>query len=84
MANTQSNTPAGSFEANWWVKRNNRVLKMNTQVPEIFVGNADLALETRSQSQLGRLIGGDTFYFPILQQFNNFQRAPMRVSVFEP
>ncbi len=81
---TQSNTPAGSFEANWWAKRSDRVLKMNTRVPEIFIDNADLTLGTRAQSQLGNLIGGDTLSFPILQQFNTFTRAPMRVSVFAP
>ena len=81
---TQSNSPAGSFEANWWVKGSHRILKMNTRVPEIFIGNADLTLETRAQNQLGQLIGGDTLNFPILQQFNTFNRAPMHVSVFAP
>lgn len=81
---TESNTSAGTFEANWWFKGNNRILKMNTKVPEIFIGNADLVLGTHAQSQLGRLIGGDTLYFPILQQFNTFNRAQMQVSVFAP
>jgi hypothetical protein len=78
---TQSNTPAGTFDANWWSKANGRRLKMNTMVPEIFIGNADLVLETRAQSKLGKLIGGDTLSFPILQQFNTFNRASMKVSV---
>ena len=57
---------------------------MNTSVPEIFVGNADLTLGTRAQSQLGDLIGGDTLHFAILQQFNTFAQAHMDVSVFAP
>jgi hypothetical protein len=73
--------PSGSFEANWWVKANGRSLKMNTKVPTISIGSADLVLETRSQNQLGKLIGSDTLYFPILQQFNTFPRATMAVSL---
>jgi hypothetical protein len=79
-----SDAPAGSFEANWWVKANRRTVKMDTVVPEIFIGGADLLLTARSQSQLGRLIGGDTLGFPVLQQFNTFATARMDVGVVGP
>ena len=35
-------------------------------------------------SPLGRLIGGDSMVFPVLQQFNQFAGAQMEVSIAEP
>ncbi len=79
-----SDIPSGSFEANWWVKAGERSVKMSTNVPEIFIGAADLSLSTRRRSPLGRLIGGDSMVFPVLQQFNQFAGAQMEVSIVEP
>jgi hypothetical protein len=79
-----SDTSAGSFEANWWVKAGRHSVKMATNVPEIFIGGADLLLKTRRQNQLGQLIGGDTLGFPVLQQFNVFANANMQVSLAAP
>jgi hypothetical protein len=79
-----SDTSAGSFEANWWVGANRRTVKMDILVADISIGDADLLLSTRSQSQLGRLTGGDTLDFPVLQQFNTFATARMHVGVVGP
>src|SRR5262249_49400012 len=79
-----SDTSAGSFAANWWVKAPAGRVKMATVVPEIFIGTADLVLTTPADGPLGALIGGDTLGFPILQQFNTFQVARMRVSLVAP
>jgi hypothetical protein len=75
---------AGSFEANWWVQASGRNVKMDTTVPEIFIGSADLELKTSRWSQLRILIGGNTLTFPILQQFNTFTHATMNVSNLVP
>jgi len=79
-----SGTSAGSFEAIWWVKAKGRVVKMDTEVPEIFLGGADLVLRTPMRGRLGKLIGGDTAGFPVLQQFNTFAKAHMKVGVVAP
>lgn len=79
-----STAPAGSFVANWWVKGPHGRVKMTTSVPTILVGTADLVLQTPPRSDLGRLIGGDTLDFPILQQFNTFPAARMQVSRVAP
>ena len=77
----ESQAPAGSFEANWWVKNGNRVVKMDTLVPSISIGGANLVLTTDANSRLGHLIGGSSAGFPVLQQFNTFASANMVVSL---
>lgn len=81
---TESENPAGSFVANWWRKTLGGSVKMNTNVPSIFVGSADLVLRTEPDSGLGQLIGGSATGFPVLQQFNTFPTAEMQVSVATP
>ena len=81
---TRSETPSGSFVANWWQRGRSGNVKMNTNVPSIFIGSADLTLTTDSDSELGQLIGGGSTGFPILQQFNTFTAAHMAVSVVSP
>jgi hypothetical protein len=78
---TRSETPSGSFVANWWQKGRSGSVKMNTDVPSIFVGSANLTLTTDSDNELGQLIGGRSTGFPVIQQFNNFLSAQMQVSV---
>jgi hypothetical protein len=80
----ESDASAGSFAANWWVKAPAGSVKMATAVPDIFIGAADLVLTTPAGGPLGALIGGDTLRFPILQQFNTFPHASMRVSAVAP
>lgn len=80
----ESDTSAGSFAANWWVKAPAGSVKMATVVPDIFIGAAELVLTTPEGGPLGALVGGDTLGFPILQQFNTFPRASMRVSLVAP
>ena len=75
-----SSQSAGSFIANWWREVNGRRVKMNTNVPSINIGNADLTLTTNPNGALGQLIGGSATGFPILQQFNSFAAATMDVS----
>lgn len=72
--------PAGSFTANWWQKTWNGTVKMKTEVPMIKIGGANLLLTTNPNNALGELIGGDTFGFPIVQQFNVFSAAQMTVT----
>lgn len=78
---TPAAAPAGSFAANWWVAAGGRTVKMATAVPQIAVGGADLALLTPPRGQLGQLIGGPAADFVVLEQFNTFPAADMRVSV---
>jgi hypothetical protein len=43
-------------------------VRMDTTVPLIFTGSADLSLETSARSPLGLIIGGGSLEFPVLQQ----------------
>jgi len=79
-----SATPAGSFEAIWWAKVNGGSVRMDTLVPSIFIGSADLTLMTGASGALGQLIGGSSAGFPVLQQFNTFASAHMGISVATP
>jgi hypothetical protein len=76
-----SSQPAGSFVANWWQSSNGRRTKMSTNVPVISIGAADLILTTSSNGPLGQLFGASSTGFPIVQQFNTFARANMKVAV---
>jgi hypothetical protein len=55
-------------------------VKMDTDVPTIFIGTADLTLVTDASNDLGHLLGGGIVRFPVLQQFNTFSNAHMAVS----
>jgi len=77
----ESQNPSGSFVANWWAKVDGCRVKMKTNVPEIFIGEANLTLTTTQNGPLGQLIGGTTTSFPVLQQFNTFADARMTVHV---
>ena len=76
----ESHVPAGSFRANWWQSTRDGVVKMDTNVPAIAIGTANLVLTTNPHGPLGQLIGGDSIGFPILQQFNRFSTAHMEVT----
>ncbi len=81
---TASSAPAGSFDANWWAQAGSARIKMETDVPSIFIGTADLTLWTSPEGPLGKLLGGGVASFPVLQQFNTFALARMSVSVSNP
>lgn len=78
-----SNVPAGSFRANWWQSGRRGVVKMDTNVPVIAIGTANLMLSTNPHSVLGELLGSGSIGFPLLQQFNQFSAAHMEVSRVE-
>lgn len=80
----ESENPSGSFLANWWAKVDGCLVKMKTNVPEIFIGEANLTLTTAPNGPLGQLIGGGSTGFPVLQQFNTFGDARMAVRVISP
>ena len=75
----ESENASGSFVANWWAKADGCRVKMKTNVPEIFIGEANLTLTTVPNGPLGQLIGGGSTGFPVLQQFNTFGNARMAV-----
>ena len=77
---TRSETSSGSFVANWWQKGRRGSVKMNTDVPSIYIGGANLTLTTDPNNDLGLLIGGGSMGFPVLQQFNTFSGAHMEVT----
>jgi hypothetical protein len=77
----ESTVPIGSFTANWWAKMKQGIVKMNTVVPSISIGGANLLLTTTAGNALAGLIGGTALGFPIIQQFNLFSEAHMAVSV---
>lgn len=77
---TSSEAPSGSFVANWWQNGRRGNVKMNTDVPAIYIGSANLTLTTDADSELGLLIGGGSMGFPLLQQFNTFSTAHMEVA----
>ena len=76
-----SSVPAGSFTANWWQKSVCGTVKMQTTVPLIKIGAADLVLTTPAQSSLATILGGSELTFPLVQQFNQFDNASMTVTV---
>jgi hypothetical protein len=79
-----SPNPAGSFTANWWRKSLRGRVKMNTNVPVINIGGANLELKSNPNGLLGQIIGGETLGFPAVQQFNSFANAQMNVSTLNP
>lgn len=81
---TGSATPAGPFEAVWWAATDDGIVRMDTTVPGIDTGTADLTCYTPRGSGLGGLIGGDELEFAVLQQFNTFTRAGMSVRLISP
>lgn len=77
----RSDVPSGSFVANWWQNGRRGNVKMNTNVPSIYVGSANLTLTTDADNELAQLIGSASTGFPILQQFNTFAGAHMDVTL---
>ena len=76
-----STAPSGSFDANWWKSAvGGDSVKMETHVPVIDIGGADLTVSTKANSSLGQLLGGASAEFPLLQQFNQFHNAQMQVT----
>ena len=78
---TPSDASAGSFEAIWWQKGAAGNVRMDTLVPDIAIGPADLLLATDPANALGELVGGGALGFPVIQQFNGFAQAHMGASV---
>lgn len=75
-----SSQPAGSFIANWWQQSAWTTVKMQTTVPVIKIGGADLELTTPPSSSLANIVGGTVLTFPLLQQFNQFESAVMVIT----
>lgn len=73
--------PSGSFRAAWWQQTAAGNVRMDTNVPVIAIGTANLTLTTSPGNALGALIGGATLGFPIVPQFNVFTGAHMSVTV---
>lgn len=74
-------TQAVTFNGNWWAKAGSRLLKLNSVVPTATFGEAQLTLTTRADNQLGRLIGGTTLSFAVLQRFNTFPQVHTTVTL---
>ena len=74
-------TPAGSFEAIWWQQTAAGNVRMDTSVPVIAIGSANLGLVTDADGDLGQLIGSGALAFPVLQQFNILPNAHMGVAI---
>jgi hypothetical protein len=79
-----SDASAGSFRANWWIQGDEGVVKMDTTVPDISIGGADLTLTTPARGPLGELVGGAELSFLVLQQFNTFGAAGMDAGIASP
>ena len=77
---TPSVVPSGSFVSSWWQKGAAGIVRLDTRVPVIAIGSADLLLATEAGNALGALIGADTLAFPLVQQFNLFVAAHMRAA----
>ena len=73
-----------TFLANWWQAGPFGTFKMATSVPALDIGTADLTLTTDPAEPLGQLSGAGQIAFPVLQQFNGFPHADMRVEVVNP
>ena len=71
----------GAFVANWWARVERGLMKMQTSVPDGLIGEAQLTLTTGADTPLGRLIGGDSMTFAVLQRFNMFPHARTEVSI---
>ena len=71
----------GSFVANWWARGVRGLLKASTSVPEGLIGEAQLGLRTNADSELGRLIGGSSLSFAVLQRFNTFPYTRTELSI---
>lgn len=55
---------------------------MDTNVPDIAIGSADITLTTGAGNALSALIGGRTTpEFPVIEQFNVFSGAHMDTSI---
>ena len=69
------------FVANWWARHERGLLKVSTTVPEGLIGEAQLGLRTNADSELGRLIGGGSLGFAVLQRYNTFPYARTELSI---
>ena len=73
-------TAAGvPFTATWWTDGNHGTLGMRTTFPALQFGGAAMTVTTPAGSALAKLIGGTTLTFPLLNSYNAFTDATMRV-----
>ncbi len=78
---SQDQPVPNGFVANWWARHERGLLKVSTTVPEGLIGEAQLGLRTNGDSELGRLIGGGTLGFAVLQRYNTFPYARTELSI---
>ena len=71
----------GSFRSMWWQQTAAGNVLLDTSVPQIATGVADLTLTTGAGNALSDLIGATTTGFPIFPQFNVFPAAHMTVEI---
>lgn len=69
-----------SFTASWWQNGLGGTSQMRTVLPAIQFSTATTTLTTDPHSALGRLIGGSSLTFPLLDSYNSFASAHMVVS----
>jgi len=69
-----------SFTASWWQNGLGGTSQMRTVLPAIRFSTATTTLTTDPHSALGRLIGGSSLTFPLLDSYNSFASAQMVVS----
>jgi len=69
-----------TFTASWWQTGLTGTSQMRTVLPTIRFSTATTTLTTDPHSALGRLIGGSSLTFAILDSYNSFDSAHMVVS----
>ncbi len=68
------------FEANWFKASYSSTTKMDTPIAAIQFGQITSVLHTKAHSDLGKLIGGSSLTFPVLDSYNTFPAATMHVT----
>jgi hypothetical protein len=68
-----------TFVASWWADGSYGVVRSRTTFPAIRFGTSTVTLTTPARSTLGKLIGGTSFTFALLDSYNTFANAHMEV-----
>ena len=67
------------FVASWWADGTRGVIRSRTTFPAIRFGTSTVTLTTPARSTLGKLIGGTSFTFALLDSYNTFANSHMEV-----
>jgi len=57
---TDPTAPGSDFKANWWYATSHEIVKQASDFPDIAFGTSSISLHTDRNSDLGKLIGGNT------------------------